>query len=109
MKGPFTSRADTDDFEPDPELGGEEHVFREDDDVIAGLYRFLQPREPFAYAYEQNETILILEGRVRIVVEGGPTLDLGPGDVASIESGSTATWHVHETPFKELFVLSRGQ
>lgn len=92
-------------FQPDPELGGEVHIVREDDDVVAGLYRFGEPVDPFPYAYEQNETIVILEGRVHIALDGGESLDLGPGDMASVVAGSRATWHV-ETPFKEVFVLS---
>jgi len=104
----YSSSIHAESFQPDPELGGEAQVFREDDDVVAGLYRFLEPREPFPYEYEQNETILVLEGSVRIEVEGGPTLDLGPGDVASMVAGSTATWHIVAVPFKELFVLSRA-
>ena len=104
----FSSSTHAESFEPDPELGGEAQVFREDHDVVAGLYRFLESREPFPYEYEQNETILVLEGGVRIEVEGGPTLDLGPGDVASVVAGSRATWHIVSVPFKELFVLSRA-
>jgi hypothetical protein len=40
-------------------------------------------------------------------LDGGTTLDLGPGDMASISAGSSGTWHV-TTPFKELFVPSRS-
>jgi uncharacterized cupin superfamily protein len=48
----------------------------------------------------------VIEGEVVIAVAGGPTLELGPGDVASFASGSSATWQIARTPFKELFVLS---
>lgn len=99
------SRTDTEDFEPDPELGGEVHLLREDADVVAGIYRFREPVEPFPYEFEQNETIVVLEGGVRIELDGGETIELDAGDVASIPAGRRATWHVR-TPFREIFVLS---
>ena len=43
---------------------------------------------------------------VVIEVEGGPTRELGQGDVASFAAGSRAVWRISDTPFKELFVLS---
>jgi hypothetical protein len=97
-----------DSWEPN-ELGGEVHWLRNDEGerpYYAGLWRVTGPLERFPYEFELNETIHVLEGRVEIAVEEGPTLDLGAGDVASFPAGARAVWRVYETPFRELFVLS---
>ena len=89
---------------------GEVHVLRSDDGerpYAAGLWRVLgQLPSPFAYDFEQNETIHVLEGTVVIEVEDGPVLELSGGDIASFAAGSRAVWRITRTPFKELFVLS---
>lgn len=70
---------------------------------VAGVYR-CDP-SAFRYTWEADETIHVLEGSVRIEVDGGDKLDLGVGDVASFSAGDHGVWHVLE-PFCELFVLS---
>ena len=103
----FVSSIETEDFEPDPEVGGETHMFRDSGGLQAGLWRVPAGAtwEPFTFTLEQNETILILEGRVRIQVTGGATLDLAAGDMVSLNAGMETTWDVHP-PFKEFWVLS---
>ena len=54
---------------------------------------------------EQREVALVLEGSVRIEIEGGDMLELGVGDVFSLPPGVETTWHV-STPFKEMWVLA---
>jgi uncharacterized cupin superfamily protein len=54
---------------------------------------------------EQREVALILEGSVRIEIEGGDMLELGVGDVFSLPPGVETTWQVN-TPFKEMWVLA---
>jgi uncharacterized cupin superfamily protein len=97
-------------MELDGAIVGEVHALRSDEDGAtyeAGLWRVLDELPaPFNYHFECNETIHVIEGEVVISVDGGPTLELGPGDVASFASGSSATWRIARTPFKELFVLS---
>jgi uncharacterized cupin superfamily protein len=113
MAGPWRTNVEAATWEP-MSLGGvvvgEVHALRSDAGerpYEAGLWRVLgELPAPFDYAFEQNETIHVLEGGVVIDVEGGPTLDLGPGDVASFAAGGKATWRIARTPFKELFVLS---
>lgn len=113
MAGPWRTNVDAEEWEP-MELGaaivGEVHSLRSDKGEAtyeAGLWRVLgELPEPFNYDFECNETIYVLEGEVVIVVEDGPTFELGPGDVASFASGSRAAWRIARTPFKELFVLS---
>jgi hypothetical protein len=37
-----------------------------------------------------------VSGRATIEVEGGPTLELGPGDIGLLHAGDRTTWRVHE-------------
>lgn len=113
MVGPWQTNVDANDWEPMELAGetvGEVHSFRSDDGerpYDAGLWRVLgELPAPFAYDFEQNETIHVLEGVVVIDVDGGPVLELSEGDIASFAAGSRAVWRIARTPFKELFVLS---
>jgi uncharacterized protein len=45
---------------------------------------------------EADEIFVLLTGRVTIEVEGGPTLELGPGDVGLLHAGDRTLWRVHE-------------
>jgi uncharacterized cupin superfamily protein len=97
-------------MELDGQIVGEVHSLRSDEGETtyeAGFWRVLGDLpEPFHYDFECNETIFVIEGEVVISVAGGPTLELGPGDAASFAAGSSATWRIARTAFKELFVLS---
>ena len=104
--GVFVSKTSTDEWEPDPEVGGELHVLARADDVFAGMTRYRERPEAVAWALPERETFLILEGAARIEIEGGPTLDLGVGDMASIPKGAVTTWHV-TTPFKEIWFFGQ--
>jgi uncharacterized cupin superfamily protein len=46
---------------------------------------------------EVDELFVVVSGRATIEVEGGPTLEVGPGDVGVLEAGARTTWRVHET------------
>ena len=113
MAGPWQTNADADGWEPmelEGAVVGEVHSLRSDEGEAAyeaGFWRVLgELPEPFHYDFESNETIFVLEGEVVIAVDNGRTLELGPGDAASFAAGSSATWRIARTPFKELFVLS---
>lgn len=114
MSRTFATRVDSSDFEPftlpdDDVLEGQPnarvHWLRPEGhgSQIAGVYRC----EPavFRYAWEADETIHVLEGSLRIEVDGGASLDLSVGDIASFSAGDRGVWRVLE-PFCELFVLS---
>lgn len=62
-------------------------------------------RAAFRYTWEGDETIHVLEGSVRIELDGGNHLELGVGDIASFSAGDRGVWRVLE-PFCEFFVLS---
>jgi uncharacterized protein len=46
---------------------------------------------------EADELFVVLSGRATIAVEGGPTLDVGPGDAVVLAAGCRTRWTVHET------------
>ncbi len=104
--GVFVSSTSTDEWEPDPEVGGEMHVLASEEGAFAGMTRYLEPREALTWTQPERETLLILEGSARIEIAGGPTLDLHPGDMASIPKGAVTTWHV-TVPFKEIWFFAR--
>jgi uncharacterized cupin superfamily protein len=70
---------------------------------MVGVYR-CDPAV-FRYTWGADETIHVLEGRVRIEVEGEPSVELTAGGIASFSAGDRGVWHVLE-PFCEVFVLS---
>ena len=107
--GVFVSSVATDDWRPDPEIGGgaEEHVLFEGDALRAGLSRFTADADsdPPAWTLPATEVLVVLEGEARVEIEGGPQLHLKPGDMATIPKGAVTTWHL-TLPFKELWVLA---
>lgn len=117
MADAFTTSADASDgwepFElPDGSTVGEVRLLRGDDtdggSYFNGFWRVTsaEPPPPFPYEMAQNETIYVIEGELTIEVEDGPTLTLGPGDMASFRPGTKTTWRLMRTPFREAFVLS---
>ena len=46
---------------------------------------------------EADEVFVVLSGRATIEFEDGPTLEVGPGDVAMLPEGAVTRWTVHET------------
>ena len=105
--GIFVSNVATDEWKSDPEVGGEMHVIAEVENHYAGMSRFTRPGAPDDWTLPERETILILEGTVRIEVEGGPTLELKPGDLASIPAGARTKWH-RTFPFRNLWFFGRA-
>jgi uncharacterized protein len=55
---------------------------------------------------ETDEVFVVLAGRATVAVEGGPTLQLGPGDIGVLEAESRTTWTVHET-LRKVYVVAR--
>ena len=46
---------------------------------------------------EADEVFVVLSGRATIEFKDGPTLEVGPGDVAVLPEGAVTRWTVHET------------
>jgi len=40
-----------------------------------------------------RETVVVLQGTVRIEIEDGPTLELTSGDLASLPKGANTSWY----------------
>ncbi|HWU32024.1 MAG TPA: cupin domain-containing protein [Humibacter sp.] len=79
-----------------------------DRDQLAAGYWFISPEQapgPMEVTGHADETVHILEGRLTVEVQGGPTLELRAGSSASLNKGVTARWTVHE-PTVEFFVYS---
>ena len=103
--GVFKSSLSTKEWEPDPDVGGEMHVLCTGVGTEAGLSRYADvPLKPIEYTLPDRETLIVLEGRARIEIADGPTLELKAGDIASMPKGARTTWHV-TAPYKEFWVL----
>jgi uncharacterized cupin superfamily protein len=46
---------------------------------------------------EVDELFVVVSGRATIEIEGGPTLEVGPGSAAVLHAGDRTVWRVHET------------
>jgi uncharacterized cupin superfamily protein len=53
---------------------------------------------------EADEVFVVLAGSATIAVEGGPVLQVGPGDVGLLPAGARTTWTVHET-LRKIYVV----
>ena len=103
--GFFVSKLSTEEWEADPETGGEVHVLCSADGVEPGLSRFPASFEgPARYSPPERETLLVLLGSARLEIAGGPTLELKEGDMASLPKGADVTWHL-TTPYEEMWVI----
>jgi uncharacterized cupin superfamily protein len=107
VSGVFVSNVATAQWEPDPEVGGEMHVLVEGRDAFAGMSRFVDADVVGPWTLPVRETILILEGAARIEIAGGPTLELGVGDMASLPKGAVTTWHL-TVPFREFWFFGQA-
>ena len=104
--GVFVSNVETDRWEADPDVPGSEmHELVHDGPVWAGMTRITDAPEPTPWTPDQRETVIVLEGSVRIEFADGSDLVLGVGDLISIPAELPMTWHV-TAPFKEMWVLT---
>jgi uncharacterized cupin superfamily protein len=104
--GVFVSNVMTDDWRPDPEVGGEMHVLVEEETAYVGMSRFTTNAELRYWTLPERETVLILEGSARVEIQGGPTLDLKVGDMTSLPKGAVTSWHL-TLPFREIWFFGR--
>lgn len=54
---------------------------------------------------EADEMFVVVSGSATVEVEGGPTLRVGPGDMAVLREGDRTTWTVHET-LRKVYALT---
>ena len=100
----LVSSAPQDGWEPDPDVGGEMNTLYRDGSAEAGLSCFREPVDPIRWTLPSRETFYVLEGAARVEIEGGPTIEVGVGDMATIPKGALTTWHL-STPFLDFYVL----
>jgi hypothetical protein len=101
----FVSSLSTDEWEPDPDVGGLMHLLCDLPGYQAGFTRYDVSPPPVSWTPSQRESFVILEGTARIEIAGGASLDLIAGDAASLAPGTETTWHI-TAPFREFWVLS---
>jgi len=105
--GVFVSNLDADGWEHDEETGGLVHLLRADEAVQAGLWK---PGPVAGKVIEielvADETLLVLEGSGQLQVDSGPTLELSPGDMVSLQKGARTKWVV-DAGFREFWVYTR--
>ncbi|MGH2635804.1 MAG: cupin domain-containing protein [Actinomycetota bacterium] len=91
--GVYVSRTDTQEWEPDDEVGGSAHMLFDLGATKAGLWRAEgdERGDPVDVEIPARETIVVLEGAVRVGVDGEPH-DLREGDMLSIPAGTMVGW-----------------
>ncbi|MFG2819788.1 cupin domain-containing protein [Kitasatospora sp. NPDC048365] len=57
---------------------------------------------------EADELFVVLSGRATVQVENGPTLEVGPGDLAVLREGDRTVWTVHET-LRKVYAINLGR
>jgi uncharacterized cupin superfamily protein len=50
---------------------------------------------------------VVLSGRATIEIDGGDTLEVGPGDLVLLDQGARTTWRVHQT-LRKVFHIHAG-
>jgi uncharacterized cupin superfamily protein len=61
----------------------------------------------FRWDFSNDESFVLLEGRIAITLENGERFDLRPNDAISIPAGRTATCQVYE-PSRKFTVATSG-
>ncbi len=110
VKSVPVSNIATDEYEPflnEGEAFGDVHWLRVGSGGDGVLYTGLWTHDPadLPYVFPGDETFHVLEGEVTIDVEGGDSVTLKAGDIASFSKGQSSTWHITQ-PFKKFFVIS---
>ena len=71
--------------------------------TYSGLWRC----EPMMFEYEfpGDEIFQVLQGRLRVEILNGDTVNLETGDIVSFDKGMKSTWTI-QSSFKKFFVIS---
>ncbi|HEU4673948.1 MAG TPA: cupin domain-containing protein [Candidatus Limnocylindrales bacterium] len=106
MRSIFTSRIDVEEWEPDAETGGLVHLLRADDSIQAGVWRpGPAAGRVIELVLEAEETLLVLDGRGRLEIDGERAIELRPGVALSMRKGTRTRWTVDDD-FREFWVYS---
>ncbi len=84
-------------LDPSQVVAGEPDVrvlpLHDSDDLGVGIW---QHSAGVSTDVEANEVFVVLSGRATVEVEGGPVLEVGPGDIGLLPAGAVTRWTVHE-------------
>ena len=90
---------------PDQVVSGDPVVrslaLHESDDLAVGLW---QHSVGVSTDVEADEVFIVLAGRATIEIDGGPVLEVGPGDVGLLPAGAATRWTIHET-LRKVYVV----
>ncbi len=56
----------------------------------------------FRWSWNYDESLVVISGRARVRVDGGPVVEIGPGDYAWFARGQQSTWEILE-PLRKAF------
>ena len=70
-------------------------MWQSDDKRLANGFWECSPGS-FTWEYTWDETIYLIEGRIRITDETGSTTEVGPGDLFFVPAGTKSTWVITE-------------
>ena len=92
--GVYLSRTETRGWDADDDVGGWAHMLFDHDRDKAGLWKAEPGDRRGAVTVEipARETILVLEGSVRVTIDDGEPYDLRTGDMLSIPERSLVGW-----------------
>ncbi|GAA2745721.1 cupin domain-containing protein [Kitasatospora cinereorecta] len=88
----------------DPEVTGKVVWESEDGRRLRGIW---QITPGVVTDTEADELFVVVSGRATVEVENGPTLEVGPGDLAVLRAGDRTTWTVHET-LRKVYAIDLG-
>jgi uncharacterized protein len=77
-----------------PEVSGKVLWESEDGRQLRGIW---QITPGVVTDVEADELFVVVSGRATVEIENGPTLQVGPGDLAVLREGDRTVWTVHET------------
>lgn len=80
-------------------------ILHEDDKVERGIWEI---GPGVVTDTEEDEIFTVISGRATIEINGGPTLEVGPGDVVVFRGGDQTTWTVHERLRKVYQITLQG-
>jgi uncharacterized cupin superfamily protein len=99
------SELEADAIDPAKVVSGDPEVrvlpLHDSDDLAVGVW---QHSTGVSTDVEADEVFVVLSGRATVEVAGGPTLEIGPGDVGLLPAGARTTWTVHET-LRKIYVV----
>jgi hypothetical protein len=100
-----TTQLTPDPLDPDQVVSGNpqvsSHELLDSEALAVGIW---QHTAGVSTDVEVDEIFVVLTGRATIEVAGGPTLEVGPGDVGVLEAGAETTWTVHED-LRKIYII----